>query len=314
MEVRQTLNELTYMANNEPTKPEYAEPDFTPFDKQTPFVTDLWGLIPTVTSVPTHIPRKFSEQFRIYNGQLYYYDTSIPGWKASLITPITESDLSLSDVTTDNVSSTKHGFAPKSPADATQFLNGAATPAFAAVKDSDLSTSDITTNNVSTTKHGFVPKAPNDTSKFLRGDGTWATPASSSSVVLHFIANGSFAPADSTTYYISSTRLTSLETSATASTRIYIPISGTITKVYGVLTVGGTLGSSENITYAIRLNDTTNTNITTTGQATSASNAFSNTGLSISVTAGDYINLLMTTPAWTTNPTTCDLTASVLIT
>ena len=96
---------------------------------------------------------------------------------------VTEAKIGLADVTTDDVSSAKHGFAPKSPADATKFLNGAATPAYAQVKDSDLSTSDITTNDVSTTKHGFAPKAPNDTSKFLRGDGTWAVAGGVTSVV-----------------------------------------------------------------------------------------------------------------------------------
>jgi hypothetical protein len=35
-----------------------------------------------------------------------------------------ESDLSVSDITTNNVSSTAHGFAPKVPNDATKFLNG----------------------------------------------------------------------------------------------------------------------------------------------------------------------------------------------
>lgn len=73
---------------------------------------------------------------------------------------VSDASLSTSDITTNNVSSTKHGFAPKSPADATQFLNGGATNAYASVKDSDLSLTDITTNNVSTSKHGFVPKAP----------------------------------------------------------------------------------------------------------------------------------------------------------
>src|SRR5579859_4668100 len=91
------------------------------------------------------------------------------------IVPIVEADITLADNTTDNVSSTKHGFVPKSPADATQYLNGAATPAFAQVKDSDLSTSDITTNNVSTAKHGFAPKAPNDGTKFLDGTGVYDT-------------------------------------------------------------------------------------------------------------------------------------------
>ncbi len=80
----------------------------------------------------------------------------------------------LTDITTDDVTSTQHGLAPKSPGDATKFLHGAATPGYAQVKDSDLSTSDITTNNVSTTKHGFVPKAPNQLTRFLRGDADWS--------------------------------------------------------------------------------------------------------------------------------------------
>lgn len=37
---------------------------------------------------------------------------------------VVEADLSLSDVVTDNVSITKHGFAPKAPNDATKFLDG----------------------------------------------------------------------------------------------------------------------------------------------------------------------------------------------
>lgn len=80
------------------------------------------------------------------------------------------------DITTNNVTSTKHGLAPKSPGDAAQFLNGAATPAFAAVTDANLSTSDITTNDVSTSKHGFAPKAPNDATKFLNGTGAYSVP------------------------------------------------------------------------------------------------------------------------------------------
>ena len=77
----------------------------------------------------------------------------------------TEANLSTSDIATNNVSSTKHGLAPKSPADGTQFLNGAATPSFAAVKDADVAFTDVTTNNVSATKHGYVPKIPADATK-----------------------------------------------------------------------------------------------------------------------------------------------------
>lgn len=51
-------------------------------------------------------------------------------WDAE--TPL-DSSLSTSDVTTNNVTSAKHGFAPKSPGDASKFLNGAATPAWASL-------------------------------------------------------------------------------------------------------------------------------------------------------------------------------------
>ena len=76
-----------------------------------------------------------------------------------------------------NASTSSPGNVPPSPGDATQFLNGASTPAFAQVKGSDLSMADVTTNNVSTTKHGFAPKAPNDATKFLDGTGAYSTPA-----------------------------------------------------------------------------------------------------------------------------------------
>jgi hypothetical protein len=105
------------------------------------------------------------------------FRTSLSIGAIGLLSTVTEADITLADNTTNNVTSTKHGYTPKSPADATKFLNGAATPAFALVKDSDLSTSDITTNDVSTTKHGFAPKLPNDAAKYLDGTGTFSVPA-----------------------------------------------------------------------------------------------------------------------------------------
>lgn len=99
-----------------------------------------------------------------------YVTKSVTG--ANVKALVTDANLVTSDITTNNVSITKHGFAPKSPNDGTQFLDGLG--AYDTVKDSDLSTSDITTNDVSTSKHGFVPKAPNDRTQYLRGDGTWA--------------------------------------------------------------------------------------------------------------------------------------------
>ncbi len=91
---------------------------------------------------------------------------------------ITEAMQVLADNTTQDVSTTKHGYAPKAPNDATKFLDG--TGAWDTVKDSDLSTSDITTNDVSTSKHGFAPKLPNDATKYLDGTGAYTVPTGGS--------------------------------------------------------------------------------------------------------------------------------------
>jgi hypothetical protein len=112
---------------------------------------------------------------------------------------ITEAKQVLADNTTNNVSSTKHGYAPKSPADATKFLNGAATPDYALVKDSDLSTSDITTNNVTTSKHGFTPKLPNDATKYLDGTGNYTVPGGTGSGAGDGGANPDIPPASPNT-------------------------------------------------------------------------------------------------------------------
>lgn len=87
---------------------------------------------------------------------------------------LAETALAFTDVTTGNCSSTKHGFTPKSGADATTFLNGAATCAFAQVKDSDLATTDITTNDATSSKHGFMPKLSGNAYDFALGNGTFS--------------------------------------------------------------------------------------------------------------------------------------------
>lgn len=112
--------------------------------------------------------RQELDEMRGLRGPIQIYDT-IPGLT------LAETQITFTDVTTGNVTSTKHGFAPKSPADATKFLNGADTPDYALVKDSDLSTSDITTNNASTLKHGFLKKLSGAATDFLDGTGAFDT-------------------------------------------------------------------------------------------------------------------------------------------
>ena len=96
------------------------------------------------------------------------------------------------DVTALNVTSSQHGLAPKAPANASKFLNGAATPVYDFVKDSDLTTTDITTNNVTTAKHGFTPKLPNDATKFLNGVGGYTVPPGQQGTVNWTDDNGTY--------------------------------------------------------------------------------------------------------------------------
>lgn len=171
-----------------------------------------------------------------------------------------ESDLATTDITTNNVSSTKHGFAPKSPADATQFLNGATTPAYAAVKDSDLSTSDITTNNVSTSKHGFVPKAPNDATKFLDGTGAFSTPSGSGTVKIPFMASSANAiDATSIRYMMISGGEQTLETANNGA--LIQPVAGTYKNLVCFKTSGVETGTK---TVTFLLDGTTPSSLTCT--------------------------------------------------
>lgn len=147
---------------------------------------------------------------------------------AVVVDTIVESEITLADNTTNNVSSAKHGFAPKSAADATKFLNSAATPAYAQVKDSDLSTTDITTNNVSTSKHGFAPKLPSDATKYLDGTGAYTVPAGSGGGT-----NASYqaTPSDPTGTTDGTGKMMGLAGSITPTNtgKVFIVISGTMT-------------------------------------------------------------------------------------
>lgn len=121
-------------------------------------------------------------------------------------------------------------------------------------------------------------------------------------------------PADATTYFLAQANaLTIRTTSGVSFTRYFIPQAGTINTVYGAITVQGTLGSAQNTTMAIRLNNTTDYTISSSIATSSASNAFNTTSLGLSVVAGDYIEFKFTGPTWTTNPTTVAVSVTALL-
>jgi len=158
--------------------------------------------------------------------------------------------------------------------------------------------------------------APGASGNYLTSDGTnWiSSPISFGIGYVLTMQCASGNPADATTYFIGqNTTLTSLTTSGTASSKLYIPKAGTVTAIYGTFTVGGTLASSGSTSVNLRLNNTTDTLITSAAVMTSADNAFNNASLSISVSAGDYLELKITTPTWATNPTTVRCSYSLYI-
>lgn len=160
------------------------------------------------------------------------------------------------------------------------------------------------------------PNTAGSSTNVLTSDGTnWtsAAPSGGYSGMLQITNFGGFNPADSTTYYlVNASGLNTLSNGAKS--RFQITRTATITACYALVTVQGVLGSSENVTLQIFVNGSSSTNVSTTWQWTATSNNISNTGLSISVSAGDYVQVRYTTPAWVTNPTTCNINVMVLMT
>jgi hypothetical protein len=85
--------------------------------------------------------------------------------------------------------------------------------------------------------------------------------------------------------------------------RIYVPKAGVIQAVYLNVLNTSADGTAETSTVTLRVNNTdssaTVTNVVTNG----ATQFFSNTAASVTVVAGDYIELKWVTPTYATNPT-----------
>jgi hypothetical protein len=85
-----------------------------------------------------------------------------------------------------------------------------------------------------------------------------------------------------------------------ANNKVHIRTAGTL-RIANIYSYSQVAGSNESWTIAVRLNNTTDTTIATVAAATNE-RIFSNTGLSIAVVAGDYVEIKSTNPTWATNP------------
>jgi hypothetical protein len=89
---------------------------------------------------------------------------------------------------------------------------------------------------------------------------------------------------------------------AAATSKIFIRKAGTI-KAAEIYNYSGTAGTNEAWSLYIRKNNSTDTLIATVSAVTSE-RVFTNSGLSIAVAAGDYIEIKGVQPLWATNPLT----------
>ncbi len=105
-------------------------------------------------------------------------------------------------------------------------------------------------------------------------------------------------PTDAQTVYFGA--LPKAPVTTAAMSKIHITKAGFI-KAVKILCYSTTAGSNEAWSLYVRKNNTTDTLIATLSAATNE-RVFSNTGLSISVAAGDYIEIKGVQPTWATNP------------
>ena len=168
---------------------------------------------------------------------------------------------------------------------------------------------DVVSRDVSISAHGFCPKAPNDASKFLRGDASWAVPAAVANYALAVVALNLATLADGNTYYFGSKAVAPSVTAGRA--RIFIPKAGAIKAVY-LHAYFGTVGTTENVSFYVRKNDTTDTLIETLSIDGGDLSIF-NTSLNIAVAVNDSIEIKMVCPTWSTNPANMAIGGSVYI-
>lgn len=109
-----------------------------------------------------------------------------------------------------------------------------------------------------------------------------------------------FSPNDATSYYFALAE--SPNTNATLF-RYYTTSNIVITKATVLFTVTTTLGSNEQSSIYIRVNNTTDYTISSTAKQDATQNLFTNTSMNVPVNAGSYFNIKWTTPTWVTNPT-----------
>jgi hypothetical protein len=122
-------------------------------------------------------------------------------------------------------------------------------------------------------------------------------------------------PADNTTYYIGNFTVSQPSTVQDLTRQVRATVSGWAKEIYLMVSVAGTLATSEDSTLVLRnVTTSTQTTITTTLEHNTASQQLTFTlATPLQITKGDLLELRWTTPNWGTNPAAVRQFGSIIV-
>jgi hypothetical protein len=124
-------------------------------------------------------------------------------------------------------------------------------------------------------------------------------------------AGAPLSPNDATTYFIGGSFSSAI--GGAGNSRIYFPKAGTIRSIRVFFANPGTLGTNEQSTISIRINDTTDHVISSTVVNNATQTLASNSAMAVKVANTDFFELKWVTPTWGTKPTLVRINATVYV-
>lgn len=184
-------------------------------------------------------------------------------------------------------------------------LGGIAASGFVQTADTswvDLTDGGATTLHTHASPASVIPSVVDNFVSFSNVTGAQKDSGKSAAQLVYTLQCGTganFTAADTTTYFFGGSLTTNTGANRCG---IYIPLAGTIVSVDVIVFVGAVLATAETSTIYLRLNDTTDTTISSSVLASAQLQRYQ-ADTSIAVVAGDFIEWKWVTPAWATNPT-----------
>lgn len=134
------------------------------------------------------------------------------------------------------------------------------------------------------------------------------------STQLALVTSSQFNPADATSYYYGVNLVGYSVPSTGGARKMYVNRSGTITACSIVAARGGGFVSNEKASFYIHVNGGAGVLVTNNFDFSTSTTVDMNvTGLSISVSAGDYVEVEMLSPTWATNPINVSINTQLTI-